>query len=159
MKTIIILFISVFSTLSFSQNNDIFILIDNHSKLDTLSTQNDSLKLDIFRLKLNSNYLEYEFYKDSTGNLKKKIYSKTQKAKILELEYKNINNNNPQILISKNSHLNHITYYDIVNGNNFNKLINLIKSYNNIYLINRGDKCNSNYIAKKVIIKSNKSIL
>ena len=47
----------------------------------------------------------------------------------------------------------------MIKEKNFNKLKNLIKSYNNIYLINKDDRCNGNYVVKKVNIKSTKSEL
>lgn len=157
MKTNITILLCFFSFISFSQTNDIFILIDKNSNLDTISSKNDSIELKIFRLKLNSNFIEYEFYKDSIGQIRKKIFTKNQKSKTLELEYKNINNNNPQVLISKNS--NYITYNHMLHEKDFERLVRLIKSYKIIYLINENNKCNNHYVAKKVIVKSSKSNL
>lgn len=159
MKTTIIILACFFNFSSFSQANDIFILIDKNSNLDTISSKNDSIEVNTFRLKLNSNFLEYEFYKDSIGNMRKKIFSKNKKSKTLELEYKNINNNNPQILISEYLNLNYITYNDILHEKNFEKLVNLIKSYKNIFLIDKNNKCGNYYVVKKVIVKPNKSNL
>ncbi len=154
MKIIITILTCLFTTIIFSQkNNDIYILINNQSKIDTIVAKNDTLKIEIFSLKLNSNYLKYNFYKDSAGNLQKKITVKSQKSKVVKLEYINNHKKNLPFLISEHSKLNMITFDEMLKNKDFIKLLSLIRSYKNIFIINKDNKCDDYYIVKKVTLK------
>ncbi|WAC03812.1 hypothetical protein N7U66_10555 [Lacinutrix neustonica] len=159
MKKILIFIICLYSSLTYCQNEDLYILINNEVALDTINAQNDSISLKIFRLNLNSNNLEYEFYINEKGKLGKRIFSKSRKLKLIELIYKNVKDNNPQILINEANITNWLTYEEILNARDFENLINTIKSFDNVYISNKDDKCNKFLIAKKVTLKNMKAKL
>ena len=158
MKKTVIIFIYFYSLIGFSQNKkNLYISIDNKSILDTIRSQNDSIKLEVFRMKLFTNSVKHEFYINEIGLLSKKIYASERKVKILEFEYKNLNNNNPPSLITNSQISNLLTYDDILKAKNHENLINIIKSFDRVYLMS--NKCDSYYLAKLVKIKQSKSKL
>lgn len=81
MKTIVMIFLSIFSTLCFSQNTDIYILVSSNSKLDTIKSKNDSLVIELYRLKSDYDGVKQEFYINSKGDLKRKLSLKVRKRK------------------------------------------------------------------------------
>tara|TARA_B110000046_G_scaffold181209_1_gene213051 strand:+ start:730 stop:1206 length:477 start_codon:yes stop_codon:yes gene_type:complete len=158
MRKAVIILICFYSFIGFSQSKKaLYISVNNKSILDTIGSQNDSIKLEVFRIKLHSNSIKHEFYINEIGILSKKIYSSERKVKILEFEYENLNNNNPPTLITNSQISNLLTYDDLLKAKSFENLINTIKTFYKLYLIN--NKCGSYYIAKRVKIKKIKSSL
>lgn len=159
MKKIVFFLICLYIPFSYSQNKDLYILIDNESIVDIINTQNDSINLKLFRLKLNQNNLEYEFYIDDNGILGKRISVKSAKTEIIELIYKNIDGNNHSKLIDKSKIQNSITFHEMLNVKDIKSLFGIINSFENIYIINIENNCNGLFICERVFLNPKKSNL
>lgn len=147
-------------TFSYSQGNNLFVVMDNRTLVDTIISQNDSIRIDLYRFKLDSNEIKYEYFTDEEGTLIKKICSSSEKMKIIEFVYKLDNNNsNHPFLINESEMNNVITYNDMLKAKDFNNLFNIIKSFQNIYLANKDVKCNGLLVVKRVELVPEKSNL
>ncbi len=152
MKKIVVFLICIYSSLSYSQIRDLYILIDNEAVFDTIRAKNDSINLKIYRLNFNSNSLEYEFYINEDQKLSKRIFSKSRKSKIIELVYKSVRGNNPQIMINEDQVVNLLTYKEMLYAKNFDNLISVIKSFDRIFISNMDNKSNDLMIVEKVTL-------
>jgi hypothetical protein len=147
---LLVLFLFI-SSISFAQKRgDLFILVNNRSKIDSTFSKSDSIEINYYSLRLTPDAVKYQFERDKKGNLKKRISIKTTKSKFIDLEYKNKNNDNPRILIKDLDKSNIITFDEIFHINNLKKLRELIGTYMNIYLIHEGEKYGNFYVAKRV---------
>jgi hypothetical protein len=157
-KKSVILALLLFVSLSClaQKKGNLFLLVNDASKIDSTFSKSDSVEINYYSLKLTPDTVKYQFQRDEKGNLKKKISVKTTKSKFIDLEYRNTNNNNPRILVNKIDTSNTMTFKEIFHAKSLKELRKLISTYERIYLIHEEEKYGNFYVAKRVSMKSSR---
>jgi len=137
----------------YSQINDLYVIVDKSSRIDTLLIENDSIQNNSYILGLEFSQLDYDFEKDTEGKLVKFVSGKRTPRVAFRFVYQNTSDDNPEFLISSLDEINRIHYTEMRRAVDKGKLMKLIKSYPNVYLINEDDKYDSKYRVKKVQFK------
>ncbi len=148
MKIVIILLVLLNGVSCFSQEN-IYILIKKTSDVKHMAYKSDTIQHDQYYITLSPKINKISFSKED-GRLKKTPETRAYNRTSFDFIYQNINGNNNPILIDKNSMLNVINYNEMILAKDYKNLLTVIKSFENIYLIDETSFFEGYYIARKI---------
>ena len=150
-----ILFFLCFVATTYGQKLDeLYIIIDKHSQVDTVGVMSKDIE-----------YAKYRIYKEDKvslsvpflveGGLLKKSYVKEDQKTwpSYELYYINDKGDNPRRLVYEGDMKNFILYSDFYGAMNPMELFQLIRGTKNLYLVYKDYKQDGFYIAKKVTLE------
>ena len=150
-----ILFFLCFVATTYGQKLDeLYIIIDRHSQVDTVGVISKDIEYSMYRIyKKDQVRLSVQFLVE--GGLLKKSYVKEdqQTWPSYELYYINDKGDNPRRLVYEGDMKNFILYSDFYGAMNPMELFQLIRGTKNLYLVYKDYKQDGFYIAKKVTLE------
>ncbi|EJU29074.1 MULTISPECIES: hypothetical protein [Capnocytophaga] len=150
-----ILFFLCFVATTYGQKLDeLYIIIDKHSQVDTVGVMSKDIEYAKYRIyKEDKVSLSVQFLVEG-GLLKKSYVKEDQKTwPSYELYYINDKGDNPRRLVYEGDMKNFILYSDFYGAMNPMELFQLIRGTKNLYLVYKDYKQDGFYIAKKVTLE------
>ena len=150
-----ILFFLCFVATTYGQKLDeLYIIIDRHSQVDTVGVISKDIEYSMYRIyKKDQVRLSVQFLVEG-GLLKKSYVKEDQKTwPSYELYYINDKGDNPRRLVYEGDMKNFILYSDFYGAMNPMELFQLIRGTKNLYLVYKDYKQDGFYIAKKVTLE------
>ena len=150
-----IFFFLCFITTTYAQELDeLYIIIDKHSQVDTVGVMSKDIEYAKYRIyKEDKVSLSVQFLVEG-GLLKKNYVMEDQKTwPSYELYYINDKGDNPRRLVYEGDMKNFILYSDFYGAMNPMELFQLIRGTKNLYLVYKDYKQDGFYIAKKVTLE------
>ena len=150
-----ILFFLCFVATTYGQKLDeLYIIIDKHSQVDTVGVISKDIEYSMYRIyKKDQVRLSVQFLVEG-GLLKKSYVKEDQKTwPSYELYYINDKGDNPRRLVYEGDMKNFILYSDFYGAMNPMELFQLIRGTKNLYLVYKDYKQDGFYIAKKVTLE------
>ena len=157
MKTLFQTLVIMLSITCFSQNDNLYILINKESVIDTTTIKNDTIIIQSFVIDYNDRPLKsgaYSYEIDKNNKLIKKFaISGAGRRSSFSFTYLNINNDNPPVLINKDSIANKISYKEIMEAKDFSNVASAVLFFKTIYIINEDEDYEGYHIAKRIDIR------
>ena len=150
-----ILFFLCFVATTYGQKLDeLYIIIDKHSQVDTVGVISKDIEYSMYRIyKKDQVRLSVQFLVEG-GLLKKSYVKEDQKTwPSYELYYINDKGDNPRRLVYEGDMKNFILYSDFYGAMNPMELFQLIRGTKNLYLVYKDYKQDGFYIAKKITLE------
>ncbi|MFC2496820.1 hypothetical protein [Capnocytophaga granulosa] len=150
-----ILFFLCFVATTYGQKLDeLYIIIDRHSQVDTVGVISKDIEYSMYRIyKKDKVRLSVQFLVEG-GLLKKSYVKEDQKTwPSYELYYINDKGDNPRRLVYEGDMKNFILYSDFYGAMNPMELFQLIRGTKNLYLVYKDYKQDGFYIAKKITLE------
>ena len=150
-----ILFFLCFVATTYGQKLDeLYIIIDRHSQVDTVGVISKDIEYSMYRIyKKDQVRLSVQFLVEG-GLLKKSYVKEDQKTwPSYELYYINDKGDNPRRLVYEGDMKNFILYSDFYGAMNPMELFQLIRGTKNLYLVYKDYKQDGFYIAKKITLE------
>ena len=150
-----ILFFLCFVATTYGQKLDeLYIIIDKHSQVDTVGVISKDIEYSMYRIyKKDQVRLSVQFLVE-VGLLKKSYVKEDQKTwPSYELYYINDKGDNPRRLVYEGDMKNFILYSDFYGAMNPMELFQLIRGTKNLYLVYKDYKQDGFYIAKKITLE------
>ena len=150
-----ILFFLCFVATTYGQKLDeLYIIIDRHSQVDTVGVISKDIEYSMYRIyKKDQVRLSVQFLVEG-GLLKKSYVKEDQKTwPSYELYYINDKGDNPRRLVYEGDMKNFILYSDFYGAMNPMELFQLIRGTKNLYLVYKDHKQDGFYIAKKITLE------
>lgn len=147
-KRLITLLVLLNGALCLSQEN-IYLIIEYTPKIKIFKVETDTLNYNLYKIPL---YVDKKKITYSTKNdrLYKMINLPSGTSYILNLTYQNTNGDNNPILVRKDTINNTVRYDEMLKAESFQNLLEVIKKFNNIYVIEEESFFDGYYMAKKV---------
>jgi len=149
MKNLILFLFAVFATSFCFSQEDIYVLIKETPDIKHIAYKSDTIVHDQYHITLGPQINKLEFSIEN-GSLKKNSEMRAYNRTSLDFTYQNINGNNNPILIKKDSIQNKITYEEMILAKDYKNLLETLKSFKNVYLIDEASFFDGYYIAKKI---------
>ena len=150
-----ILFFLCFVATTYGQKLDeLYIIIDRHSQVDTVGVISKDIEYSMYRIyKKDQVRLSVQFLVEG-GLLKKSYVKEDQKTwPSYELYYINDKGDNPRRLVYEGDMKNFILYSDFYGAMNPMEFFQLIRGTKNLYLVYKDYKQDGFYIAKKITLE------
>ena len=150
-----ILFFLCFVATTYAQKLDeLYIIIDRHSQVDTVGVISKDIEYSMYRIyKKDEVRLSVQFLVED-GLLKKNyVKEDTKDWPSYELYYINDKGDNPRRLVYEGDMKNFIFYSDLYRAMNPLELLQLLKETKGLYLVHKDYKQDGFYIAKKVTLE------
>lgn len=147
-KFIYFLFVVFITNIGLSQEN-VYIIINKHPDIQHFAYRSDTIQHDQYHITLSPEINKIEF---SIKNNKLHKYSEMRayNRTSFDFTYQNINGNNNPILVKKDSLQNKITYEEMILAKDYRNLLEILRRFKNVYLIDEASFFDGYYIAKKI---------
>lgn len=149
MKKLAFFLFTVFITNYCLSQENIYVIIKEHPDIRHFAYKSDTIVHDQYHITLGPQINKLEFSIEN-GSLKKNSEMRAYNRTSLDFTYQNINGNNNPILIKKDSIQNKITYEEMILAKDYKNLLETLKSFKNVYLIDEASFFDGYYIAKKI---------
>src|SRR5690554_1139150 len=149
MKKLAFFLFTVFITNFCLSQENIYIIIKEHPDIRHFTYKSDTIQHDQYHITLAPEINKLEFSIEN-GSLKKTSEMRAYNRLSLDLTYQNINGNNNPILIKKDAIQNKITYEEMVLAKDYKNLLETLKRFKNVYLIDEASFFDGYYIARKI---------
>lgn len=131
-----------------SQEN-IYVIIKEHPDIRHFEYKSDTIQHDQYHITLGPEINKLEFSIEN-GSFKKNSEMRAYNRTSLDFTYQNISGNNNPVLIKKDAIQNKITYEEMVLAKDYKNLLETLKRFKNVYLIDEASFFDGYYVAKKI---------
>ena len=142
------LFVVFITNICLSQEN-IYVLIKEHPDIRHFAYKSDTIEHDQYHIKLSPQKRKITL-SIINGKLRKTSRGGVASRTTLNFIYQNINGNNNPTLIKKDSIKNEINYEEMILAKDYKNLLETLRSFKNVYLIDEASFFDGYYIAKKI---------
>jgi|SRR5690554_131021 len=150
MKKILSIVLIVFNlAFCFSQENIYLIIKEESPRVRIFRLKTDSIQHNqyIISLYIDKSRIKYSI---DNGLLRKAINYKWNDGQGLNLIYQNTNGDNNPILVLKDTIKNTIRYDEMIRAENYHNLLEVLKKFKNVYVIEEESYFDGFYVAKKI---------
>ena len=149
MKKLAFFLFTVFITNYCLSQENIYVIIKEHPDIRHFAYKSDTIVHDQYHITLGPQINKLEFSIEN-GSLKKNSEMRAYNRTSLDFTYQNISGNNDPVLIKKDSIQNKITYEEMVLAKDYKNLLETLKRFKNVYLIDEASFFDGYYIARKI---------
>lgn len=149
MKKLAFFLFTVFITNYCLSQENIYVLIKEHPDIRHFAYKSDTIQHDQYYIKLSPQKRKITL-SIINGNLRKTSRGGVASRTTLNFIYQNINGNNNPTLIKKDSIKNEINYEEMILAKDYKNLLETLRSFKNVYLIDEASFFDGYYIAKKI---------
>src|SRR5690554_6499448 len=149
MKNLILFLFAVFATSFCFSQEDIYVLIKETPDIEHIAYKSDTIQHDQYYIKLSPQKRKITL-SIINGNLRKTSRGGVASRTTLNFIYQSINGNNNPTLIKKDSIKNEINYEEMILAKDYKNLLETLRSFKNVYLIDEASFFDGYYIAKKI---------
>src|SRR5690554_5539183 len=142
------LFAIFITSICLSQEN-VYVILTEHPDIRHFAYKSDTIQHDQYHIKLSPQINKIEF-SIKNGKLHKYSEMRAYNRTSFDFTYQNINGNNNPILVKKDYLQNKITYEEMILAKDYRNLLEILRSFKNVYLIDEASFFDGCYVAKKI---------
>ena len=152
MRIIFLLSFILITRICYSQQRDVYIFYEPNPNISIIKSQDSSSHLEIYQLNLSSANPITELSVDKDGKLSKKVTVNGGPVNVLRLRYDNLKGDNPPQQILRSKMINTLTVNEVLTAD-YNNLIKVLKTFENVYIVDVSKFVKGAYLVKRVSIE------